>query len=124
MLDVVTLGETMVLLLAEQVGPMREATTCRRHIGGAESNVAVGVCRLGQTAGWISRVGDDEFGRAVVFRIRGEGVDVSHVKADPNAPTGVMVRERRDVGPIEQVYYRRDSAASRLSPHDLDAEYI
>ena len=124
MLDLVTLGETMVLLLAEQPGPMREATTFRRHIAGAECNVAVGLTRLGHAAGWISRVGDDEFGRAVVFRIRGEGVDTSHVIADPDAPTGLMVRERRDVGPIDLVYYRRGSAASRLSPADLDAAYI
>ena len=124
MLDLVTLGETMVLLLAEQPGPMREATTFRRHIAGAECNVAVGLSRLGHSAGWISRVGDDEFGRAVVFRIRGEGVDTSRVITDPDAPTGLMVRERRDVGPIDLVYYRRGSAASRLSPADLDPAYI
>ena len=124
MLDLVTLGETMVLLLAEQPGPLREATTFRRHIAGAECNVAVGLTRLGHSAGWISRVGDDEFGRAVVFRIRGEGVDTSRVITDPDAPTGLMVRERRDVGPIDLVYYRRGSAASRLSPADLDPAYI
>jgi len=123
-LDVVTLGETMVLLLAEQSGPMREASTFRRHIAGAESNVAIGLRRLGQTAGWISRVGNDEFGRAVVFRIRGEGVDTSHVVYDPQAPTGMVVRERREAGPIEQVYYRAGSAASRMSAADLDAAYV
>jgi 2-dehydro-3-deoxygluconokinase len=123
-LDVVTLGESMVLLLAEQPGPMREATTFRRFIAGAESNLAIGVSRLGQSAGWFSRVGDDEFGRAIVFRIRGEGVDTSHVVADASAPTGLVIRERREVGPIEQVYYRRGSAASRLTPADLDAAYV
>jgi 2-dehydro-3-deoxygluconokinase len=123
-LDVVTLGETMVLLLAEQSGPMREATTFRRHIAGAESNLAIGLSRLGQTAGWFSRVGDDEFGRAVVFRIRGEGVDTSHVLHDPLAPTGMVVRERREAGPIDQVYYRRGSAASRMSASDLDPAYL
>ena len=123
-LDVVTLGETMVLLLAEQSGPMREATTFRRHIAGAESNVAIGLCRLGHTAGWFSRVGDDEFGRAVAFRIRGEGVDTSRVLHDPHAPTGMVVRERREAGPIDQVYYRRGSAASRMSAADLDPAYF
>jgi 2-dehydro-3-deoxygluconokinase len=123
-LDVVTLGESMVLLLAEQTGPMREATTFRRYIAGAESNLAIALSRLGHAAGWFSRVGDDEFGRAVVFRIRGEGVDTSHVMSDPGAPTGLVIRERREAGPIEQVYYRRGSAASRLSPADLDAAYL
>ena len=123
-LDVVTLGESMVLLLAEQPGPMREATTFRRFVAGAESNLAIGLSRLGHAAGWFSRVGDDEFGRALVFRIRGEGVDTSHVISDPTAPTGLVIRERREVGPIEQVYYRRGSAASRLSPADLDLTYL
>jgi 2-dehydro-3-deoxygluconokinase len=123
-LDVVTLGESMVLLLAEQSGPMREASTFRRHIAGAETNLAIGLSRLGHTAGWISRVGEDEFGRAIVFRVRGEGVDTSHVVHDAQAPTGIVVRERREAGPIEQVYYRRGSAASRMQPADLDAAYL
>jgi 2-dehydro-3-deoxygluconokinase len=114
----------MVLFLAEEAGPLREAVTFRKHIGGAEANVAIGVCRLGHSAGWISRVGDDELGRAIVFRLRGEGVDVSHATADLAAPTGVMIRERREVGPIQVAYYRRGSAASRLSPSDLDEAYI
>jgi 2-dehydro-3-deoxygluconokinase len=122
--EVVTLGETMVLLLAEQPGPLRESPTFRRLIAGAETNVAIGVCRLGHTAGWIGRVGDDEFGRAIVFRLRGEGVDLTHVRADAEAPTGLVIRERRDLGPIEVAYYRRGSAASRLGPSDLDEAYI
>jgi 2-dehydro-3-deoxygluconokinase len=123
-LDVVTLGESMVLLVAEQVGPLREATSFRRHIAGAESNVAIGLCRLGHSAGWIGRTGNDEFGHAILFRLRGEGVDLSRVIVDSDAPTGVVFRERREVGPLEVLYYRRGSAASRLSPADLDPEYI
>ena len=114
----------MILLLAEQSGPLREATTFRRLIAGAESNVAIGVCRLGHSAGWIGRVGDDELGRAILLRLRGEGVDLTHARADPAAPTGLVIRERREFGPIDVVYYRRGSAASRLGPDDLDEDYI
>src|ERR671928_1892355 len=117
--DVIALGETMVLFVAEQPGPLREAVTFRRHIAGAESNVAVGLCRLGCSAGFVSRVGDDEFGRAIVFRLRGEGVDVSQVRVDAGAPTGVLFRDRREFGAVDVVYYRRGSAASRLEPADL-----
>jgi 2-dehydro-3-deoxygluconokinase len=95
---VVALGETMILFLAQQPGLLREASTFSRHVAGAESNVAVGLCRLGCSAGFISRVGDDEFGRAILFRLRGEGVDVSQVRTDPGAPTGVLFRDRR--GPL------------------------
>lgn len=114
----------MVLFLAEQIGLLREASTFSRHVAGAESNVAVGLCRLGCTAGFISRVGDDEFGRVIVFRLRGEGVDVSRVRFDPGAPTGILFRDRREFGAVDVVYYRRGSAASRLEPGDLDAAYI
>jgi 2-dehydro-3-deoxygluconokinase len=122
--EVVTLGEAMILFLAEQPGPLREAATFRKHVAGAEANVAVGLRRLGHRVGWISRVGDDELGHAILFRLRGEGVDLSHARTDPTAPTGVMVRERRDIGTIEVAYYRRGSAASGLSPADLDEGYI
>lgn len=121
---VVGLGETMVLLLAEQPGLLRDVSSFRRHIAGAEANVCVGVCRLGRSAGYISRVGDDEFGAAIQSRLRGEGVDVSRLRLDPQAPTGLVFRERREVGPVDVVYYRRGSAASRLSPSDLDPDYI
>jgi len=120
-IDVATLGESMVLFVAEQAGPLRESTTFRRHIAGAESNVAIGVCRLGGSATWISRLGDDEFGRAVAFRLAGEGVDITHVEWDASRPTGVFFRERREAGPIEVMYYRGGSAASALSPHDVGA---
>ena len=122
--DIVTFGETMVLFLAETAGPLREATRYGRFIAGAETNVATGLCRLGHSAGWISRLSDDELGRAVAFRLRGEGVDISRAKVDPEAPTGLMIRERRELGPLEVIYYRKGSAASRLTPDDLDADYI
>ena len=109
--DVVTLGEMMAVFVAEQLGALREVSTFRRFVAGAEGNVAVGLSRLGCSAGMITRVGDDEFGRAIVFRLRGEGVDTSHVVVDPEAPTGLMFRERREVGSTNVAYYRRGSAA-------------
>ena len=121
---VVGIGEAMVLLLAEQLGPLREVTTFRRHVAGAEANVAVGLCRLGLEAGFVSRTGDDELGAAIRFRLRGEGVDTSRMIVDPEAPTGLVFREWREVGPVDVVYYRRGSAASRLSPDDLDENYL
>jgi len=121
---VIGIGEAMVLLLAEQPGPLRDVVTFRRHVAGAESNVAVGLCRLGLSAGFISRVGNDELGAGIRFRLRGEGVDTSHLINDPTAPTGLVFRERREVGPVDVVYYRRGSAASRMTPDDLDPDYL
>jgi 2-dehydro-3-deoxygluconokinase len=123
-MDVVTFGETMVLFAAVEQGPLRFANTFTRHSAGTETNFAVGLARLGHQVGWFSRVGDDEFGQYIVNFARGEGVDTSRVIVDPEAPTGVLFKEKRELGPRKIVYYRRGSAASRLSPNDLDAEYI
>lgn len=122
--EVVTLGESMVLFTPESDGPLRYVHRFTKRIGGAESNVCIGLVRLGHSAGWISRVGDDEFGRYLVASIRGEGVDTSQVRVDPDAPTGVYFRERRALGGGRVYYYRRGSAASRLQPDDLDGDYI
>ncbi|MFQ6084778.1 MAG: PfkB family carbohydrate kinase [Candidatus Bathyarchaeia archaeon] len=125
-LDVVTMGETMVQLNAVQMGPLRYVTTFEKHAAGAESNFAIGVVRMGLTAGWISRVGNDDFGRYVVSEIRGEGVDVSEVRIDDEAPTGIYFIQRGYPFPGKStvVYYRKFSAASKLEPTDVNAKYI
>ncbi|MCD6290646.1 MAG: sugar kinase [Anaerolineae bacterium] len=122
--ELITLGETMILFSPEMNGPLRYVDRYRRRAAGAESNVAIGVTRLGHTAGWISRVGDDEFGHYILASLRGEGVDVSQVQMDPDHPTAVMFRQRGLMGHVEVIYYRHGSAASHLTPDDLDPDYF
>jgi 2-dehydro-3-deoxygluconokinase len=122
--DVVTLGETMVVFDGMKHGPLRYVDNYERHTGGAETNVAVGLVRLGHTAGWISRVGKDEFGKYILSFYRGEGVDMSQVIVDPDNPTGIFFRQRLENGESKNFYYRKGSAASFLSPNDLNEEYI
>ena len=122
--DVVTLGETMVLFAPREAGPLRYVSDYRLKFGGAETNFAIALVRLGVSAGWISRLGDDELGRYVAHNLRGEGVDVSRVTFDPGGPTGLYVKELNAVGDSTVYYYRRGSAASRLGPEDVDPEYV
>ncbi|MBB5325498.1 sugar/nucleoside kinase (ribokinase family) [Anoxybacillus tepidamans] len=93
-MDVVTIGESMAVFTPASTGLMRQAVTFTRRIGGAESSVAVSLVRLGYRAGWISRVGDDEFGKAIVAFLQGEWVDVSQVKVDKEAPTGIYFKDK------------------------------
>jgi 2-dehydro-3-deoxygluconokinase len=122
--DVVSLGEMMVMLVATEPGPLRGVELFRKHVAGSEANVAIGLARLGHQAGWISRLGADEFGSYIRNFLRGEGVDVSQVAFDPDRPTGIAFKERRELGARRVVYYRRGSAASHLSPADLNADYL
>jgi 2-dehydro-3-deoxygluconokinase len=124
MTAVITIGESMVLMVADTGDPLESVTSFSRYIAGAESNVAIGLARLGHQAGWISAIGDDPFGTYLRNTIRGEGVDTSQVVVLPQYPTGLMVKERTDVGDPQVFYYRKGSAASHLSADLLQKEYF
>jgi len=122
--ELVTLGETMAVFNPASSGPLQYISDYKRLIGGAESNVAIGVSRLGHSSGWISRLGSDPFGRFVNNFIRGEGVDTSKVIFDDEYPTGIYFKEIKATGDVTVFYYRKGSAASMMSPADLDEAYI
>lgn len=115
--DVLTFGETM--LAVHLPGPLAIGAEARTTIAGAESNVAIGLARLGHRAAWAGLVGDDEPGRLVLRTLRGEGVDISHAGVRPEAPTGGMLRERRVAYLVRVHYWRSRSAASLLTPAGL-----
>lgn len=114
----ITLGETMTMLVPENDGPLRYVPNFRIRMAGAESNVAIGVCKLGEEAAWIGRLGDDEFGRYLLNQMRSEGVDCSHAIFDEKHRTGVMFKEIGE-GETKVFYYRENSAASHMCPGDL-----
>jgi 2-dehydro-3-deoxygluconokinase len=122
--DVVTFGECMALFRADPGEPLRTAHRFSRSIAGAESNVAIGLSRLGVAAGWFGRVGDDPLGLGILDSLRGEGVDVSRAIVDDRAFTGVLIRDTHAERRIDVVYARAGSAASRLTPADLDRGYL
>ncbi|WP_407267803.1 sugar kinase [Radiobacillus sp. PE A8.2] len=123
-MDVITIGESMVLFKPNSVGPLRYANSFTKTVGGAESNVAIALARLGHKVGWISTLGDDEFGIYVRNFIRGEGVDTRHVAFENSAPTAVFFKEMIANQDPNIYYYRKNAAASLLHPSDLDESYI
>lgn len=121
--SVVTLGETMALVRTTEIGSLKHTTGLALGIGGAESNVAIGLRRLGASVSWLGRVGDDSLGERVLREIRGEGV-VVHGVVDANEPTGLMLKERPSAASTAVHYYRSGSAGSRLNATDLPAGWV
>ncbi|AVS91487.1 2-dehydro-3-deoxygluconokinase [Paracidovorax avenae] len=118
--DVVTIGEAMVLFAAQEPGALDSVTRFQRFSAGAELNVAIGLARLGLRVGYLSRLGDDSFGRSLLGAMRQEGVCTTLVETTPAQPTGFMLKSRSDDGSDPQVeYFRRGSAASAMGPQDL-----
>jgi 2-dehydro-3-deoxygluconokinase len=122
--ELVTAGEVMTLVLAEPPELLRSATRLRRSLAGAESNVAIGLARLGVRSRWIGVLGDDPLGDAALATLRGEGVDVAFVRRDPDAPTGVLLRDAPLLLPIQVVYHRSAAAGARLGPEDIPPEAV
>ncbi|MVX65843.1 sugar kinase [Clostridium chromiireducens] len=123
-MDVLTFGESMVVFSPNNNGPIRHVHSFTKSLGGAESNVATAIAKLNHSVGWFSKVSDDEFGRFVINAIKAEGVDTSKVVVDKIRNTGLLFKERYQRSNPNVYYYRKDSAASSLSPEDLDEEYI
>ncbi|MCC8242915.1 sugar kinase [Saccharothrix luteola] len=116
MIDVVVLGETMMSL--RSTGTWRSGATATTSIAGAESTVAIGLSRLGHSARWVGRVGNDEPGELVLRTLRAEGVDTSAVARDEGAPTGLILFEQRTPDVTRVIYHRSGSAGSRLTEQD------
>jgi 2-dehydro-3-deoxygluconokinase len=119
--EVLTFGETMVLLAPTEAAGLEASGSYQASIGGAESNCSIGLARLGHTVCWVSRLGLDPFGNRVLKTIRGEGVDTHRVERSPSAPTGLMFKEPGVGNTTRVYYYRRHSAASELRVEQFDS---
>lgn len=120
---VLTFGETMGLFRAADIGSLADVHEARIGTGGADSNVAIGLSRLGVPSVWVGRVGDDGLGRRVLRDLRGEGVDARAI-VDAGAPTGLMVKEKPLPHRTRVWFYRAGSAGSRLRPEDVEAQLV
>jgi 2-dehydro-3-deoxygluconokinase len=111
--ELVCVGESMVMFVPEPPLPISASATYRPTVAGAESNVAAFGAALGVRTTWVSRVGDDQFGRYVVNELTGHGVDVGYVEPDLHRPTGVAFKEPSPAG-TRVTYFRHGSAASAM----------
>jgi 2-dehydro-3-deoxygluconokinase len=120
---VLTFGETMGLATNDQAGTLTTSRSCTMSFGGAESNVAIALTRLGTPVTWVSRLGTDPFADLIRRELRAEGVDVV-AAADPLHPTGFMLKERRTASIGSVTFWRSGSAASRITPDAISDELI
>ena len=113
----------MGMFVASAVGSLTQIDDFRLRIGGAESNVAIGLARLGTDATWIGRLGADEIGARIARELRAEGVTL-RAAIEPSAPTGLMVKSRPSADLVRVVYHRAGSAGSHLGPNDIEPEVV
>jgi 2-dehydro-3-deoxygluconokinase len=118
----VTAGETMGLVIQGAPGSLRNGEAMSFGMGGSESNVAIGVRRLGLAATWVGRVGADPPGDLILRELRAEQVQA--IATDDPSPTGLMMRWRPSGARARVTYYRRDSAGSHLTAGDIPVDLV
>ena len=124
-MDILCLGEVLIDMFPAEVGrPLAEVSAFRPKPGGAPANVAVAAARLGAESGFIGKVGNDAFGHHLAAILRQEGVDVSGMRYDAEARTGLAFIAMPDVNSYDILFYRNPGADMRLAVDDLDRELL
>jgi len=116
----ILIGEPMGLLMARKPGPLSRADSYDLAACGAELNVAIGLKRLGHPASYMTKLGRDPFGSVVLSCIRENGIGTELISYSDDHTTGFMLKGLALEGDPEIFYYRKGSAASTLSPADVD----
>ncbi|MCY4009484.1 MAG: sugar kinase [Anaerolineaceae bacterium] len=120
--DVVTLGETMLRFSPPGLQRLEQATAYEIHVGGSESNTAVGLARLGLRVAWLSRLGENALGRIIAAEITRQGVDCQHICWAAGERVGTyFIENAPPPRGIQLLYDRAHSAMSRMQPQDLPA---
>lgn len=113
-------GEPMGLLIAQSEGSLDSVKGYSLAVAGAEFNVATGSARLGQNTAYLTKLGDDPFGKLISRTLNENGIDNSLVIYTKERRTGFMLKSKVSKGDPEIFYFRAGSAASTLSEEDVE----
>lgn len=119
--QVMLAGEPMGLFIAQEEGPLENVGSYTMAVAGAEFNVAVGLSRLGHSVGYLSKLGEDPFGKRIAHVMEENAISSQWLSYSKERPTGFMLKNRVSQGDPEIFYFRKNSAASTLSPQDIGA---
>ena len=123
--NVICLGELLIdFCAAERDEGLAGARTFVKAPGGAPANVAVGVVRLGESAGFIGAVGAEPFGDFLESVVREAGVDTSHLPKVDGARTTLAFVATRSDGRKDITFYRNPGADMFLDVRSIEEDYI
>jgi fructokinase len=124
-MDIVCLGEVLIDMFPAELGrSLEQVTAFRPKPGGAPANVAVAAARLGARSAFIGKVGDDAFGHHLAEVLRREDVEVSGMRYDSEARTGLAFLAMPDENSYDILFYRNPGADMRLRADELDRSIL
>lgn len=119
MSKILTVGEPMALFVAEKEGALEDVDRFSRFVAGAEVNFSIGMVRLGHQVTYITKLGNDPFGRQIEQFFKQNGIDTSYVSYDNQYFTGMQWKQKVLSGDPEVFSLRRNSAASHMDVQTL-----
>ena len=122
MSEIFTMGEPMVVFIAEKPGTFSEVENYSRGLAGAELNFSIGVTRLGHTASYFTKLGKDPYGAYIHEFIEKEKIDGEKVLFTEEYLTGSYLKTKVLEGDPAVYYFRKNSAASHICPEDIEAQ--
>ena len=124
--SVVTVGRVSIDLYAREAGAaFRDDQTFSKSVGGSPTNVAVAAARLGHHATLVTKVGGDEMGGYVVERLRGWGVDTTHIGVARGNLTPVVLAALDPPEEPKLIFHRQpDAPDTTLVTSDLPADLL
>ncbi len=121
--EILTLGEPLVEFNSASEGDLDNNTTFHQGFGGDTSNFAVSAARSGGSVGYMTAVGADPFGEALLQMWKNENIETGSIKQMEQFTTGIYFISRIS-GKHKFTYYRKGSAASRMTPEILPIDTI
>jgi len=124
--DVIALGEILVEIMRtkKDVPHTQVGEYSGPYPSGAPAIFIDAVARLGVKCGFIGVVGDDDFGRLLIDRLKNDGVETGYIKVKSGFTTGTTFVMYYSSGSRKFIFHLRHAAAGQLSPADLDPSYV
>ena len=119
-IDIAIIGECLIELSTN--GTLAETSTLNKYFGGDTVTAAVAIARLGGNVTYLTRVGNDGFSEFILSSLKKEGIDTSLIKTNDEQNGMYIVSRTADKN--EFLYYKRKTAAAKLSIEDFSEEWI
>ena len=119
-IDIAIIGECLIELSAN--GTLADTSTLNKYFGGDTVTTAVALARLGSNVTYLTKVGNDGFSEFILSSLRKENIDTSLIKTN-NEQNGMYIVSK-SLEHKELLYYKRKTAATKLSIDDLSEECI
>lgn len=119
MIEVLTIGEPMGLLVADEVKPLEDVEHFTRYVAGAEINFAVGMARLEHKVAYVSKLGFDPFGKHIKNFLAENKIDNCYISFDKGHVTGMQLKAKVENGDPEVVNFRKNTAFANMTVNDV-----